>query len=398
MTFGRLTGIALALASAFGPSVTGCSGSTTSEKTGGAPEDGAVGGSAGVAGSGGAGGVGGAPPGGGGWSACFAAGTPIATPSGEVAIERLRVGDLVLAYDQGTHRVVPRPVVRTFAHPDQRPGRLTLEDGRVLEVTDNHPIYRPDRNDYADAGDILENTRLLLLRGVSTDSGIATGFQADAGALPQTVYNIEVAEEHNYFAANVLVHNKSGGSPPCSYEKKQVDGTQACQLDSECLDPDPATFEPLFVDGGAPDAGTDDAGTDHGSELQRYFCSEPNSDIYYPVAFELESPSPYEDYVSLISSPTFSNGTGGSGPCSGLELGQIWNYYPEGNGTDGWQTYCTMLYGADLNEHLSIWVQTTTAKLRNLRFVQACDCQLSQKKWNSCNNTYTGVGGASYCE
>ena len=34
-----------------------------------------------------------------------------------------------------------------------------------------------------------------------------------------TVYNIEVAEHHNYFAGDVLVHNKSGGAPPCLPEK-----------------------------------------------------------------------------------------------------------------------------------------------------------------------------------
>ncbi|MFZ4580421.1 MAG: Hint domain-containing protein, partial [Myxococcota bacterium] len=41
---------------------------------------------------------------------CVEAGTPIATPAGERAIEDLTVGDLVLAWDLATRQAVPRRV------------------------------------------------------------------------------------------------------------------------------------------------------------------------------------------------------------------------------------------------------------------------------------------------
>src|SRR6185503_17667173 len=85
---------------------------------------------------------------------CFVAGTRIATPSGTLSIEELRIGDLVLAYDEQTGLVVPRPVTATFVHPDHPIGALPLSDGRVLRVTPNHPVYLPDQQRYADAGEL----------------------------------------------------------------------------------------------------------------------------------------------------------------------------------------------------------------------------------------------------
>jgi hypothetical protein len=388
-----LKGITLVVLAAFA----GCGGSTDEGKngngvtTGGGGSGGSPGGSGGVAGVAGVGGSSGY----GGYT-CFAAGTPIATPSGDVPIDRLNVGDLVLAYDEVTRAVVPRPVVRTFAHADQQPGHLRLEDGRVLEVTDNHPVYLPERGTYADAGTVANETRLLVLNGTTTTSGIADGFLPDPSVSLQTVYNIEVAEHHNYFAGSVLVHNKSGGAPPCTPEKKSIIATDACETSTECLDPDPATFEDIDA-GSDADAGGDDGGMGGSQELQRWFCSQPDANQTYLVAFDLSSPEPYEDYISLTSSPSFPQGTGGAANCEGFELGQIWTWHEADAATTDWTTLCTEIPGATLNQHLAARVQATGAKLRNIRFVKSCDCHLEQKQWNSCSQSYGGFAGASSC-
>jgi hypothetical protein len=114
----------------------GTGGSAVSPVGGAGGSLGAAAGSVGGTSSGGAvgssaGGVGGT-LGYGGSFGCFVAGTPIATPSGAVAIEELRLGDLVLAYDERTGHVIPRPVTATFVHPDHAVGALPLSDGRVL--------------------------------------------------------------------------------------------------------------------------------------------------------------------------------------------------------------------------------------------------------------------------
>ena len=98
-------------------------------------------------------------------------------------------------------------------------GALPLSDGSVLRVTANHPIYLPDQQRYADAGELAGDERLLTLTASTQTSSVISGaFQASA-ADPVTVYNITVAGEHNYFAEGVLVHNKSGAVPAAARAK-----------------------------------------------------------------------------------------------------------------------------------------------------------------------------------
>lgn len=76
--------------------------------------------------------------------ACFAAGTQVATPQGMRPIEGLSPGDTVLSYDIAEGRLRQGKVTALWAHPAQPVGRLDLEDGRVLRVTDEHPIFALD--------------------------------------------------------------------------------------------------------------------------------------------------------------------------------------------------------------------------------------------------------------
>jgi hypothetical protein len=73
---------------------------------------------------------------------CLVAGTRISTPGGPVAVELLRVGDLVWSLD-GEGRTVAVPVVRTGSSPvppDHMVIRLRLEDGRLLFASPGHPL------------------------------------------------------------------------------------------------------------------------------------------------------------------------------------------------------------------------------------------------------------------
>jgi len=70
---------------------------------------------------------------------CAAPDTPIATPDGQVAIESLKLGDLVYSMDQGVLRPVPVLAVSRRAAVGHHVVRLTLATGAVLHISGGHP-------------------------------------------------------------------------------------------------------------------------------------------------------------------------------------------------------------------------------------------------------------------
>ena len=168
---------------------------------------------------------------------CFAADTPIATPSGDVPIQALAVGDVVLSFDEARGQRVPATVVRTFAHPESHMRTLRLASGASLIVTAEHPFYSLDRSRYVPSGELARSARLLGLDGeeVVVD---AWGAQLVAPS-----FNIEVAGHHNYFAAGVLVHNKSDVPSPDGIEC----GGERCFRGEACVVPCCGTEVPACV-------------------------------------------------------------------------------------------------------------------------------------------------------
>ncbi len=72
---------------------------------------------------------------------CLARGTRIATPSGEVSVEDLRVGDVVWTLDAAGARVA-LPLVEIGSTPvpaSHRVVELRLSDGRAVDVSPGHP-------------------------------------------------------------------------------------------------------------------------------------------------------------------------------------------------------------------------------------------------------------------
>jgi RHS repeat-associated protein len=143
-------------------------------------------------------------------SSCFVAGTSIVMADGSTkAIERVKPGDFVLTRDENGNSNTPLKngkVVRTFVHRISGTLLLKLEDGQIIETTDEHPFYVPDKGFVAAgkltvrdriAEDIDETTRILAIVRLSE---------------PKTVYNFEVEGSHTYFVRagndDLWVHNK----------------------------------------------------------------------------------------------------------------------------------------------------------------------------------------------
>ncbi len=366
-------------------------------------------------GSGGTGGIG---------TGCFAVGTPIATPSGTTPIEKLSVGDWVMAYDEVTHRVVPAPVVRTFRHEGHRVGQLGLSTGETLRVTANHPVYLPDRLAYVDAGTVSSASRLLQL-GVSqqVQSAIAEGFFIDSSAPSETVFNIEVATHHNYFAEGVLVHNKSGGFPACYYETKVINWDATCDTSAPCVDPAtgsgadagnasggasgaPADSGTAEASTGGSDAGIDgsagasgaagsssagaggvDAGGASGitgvGSLRRAFCPGAQANGRSLIAFDVKTSDP-QPLISIAS---------GDAACSGDELAQL--SLPAG--ADTWQSVCTWFDNGELENSVVVVSMNPLDQFRDLRFVDNCGCEADKKVWDACSQGYKDKVSPNSC-
>jgi hypothetical protein len=130
---------------------------------------------------------------------CVSEGTLIDTPSGAVRVEELRVGDVVLALrpDGG---LAPANVVAIQSRVATWWRRLSFGNGRVLEVTTNHPIasaagWRP-------AGALEPGDSVVTL------DGLVPLQAADLRVGLRTVYDLSVDPYENFIAAGVVVHNK----------------------------------------------------------------------------------------------------------------------------------------------------------------------------------------------
>ena len=135
---------------------------------------------------------------------CFVAGTPIATPSGPVAIETIRPGQAVLTRDLEAGRLITATVLGCTASEAARILELEVA-GAAIRCTAGHPFWIPGSG-WATAGDLLPGTPLLTADGSEV---VVSALRPVAGGA--TVYNMEVSGLHTYLvsAAQVLVHNKA---------------------------------------------------------------------------------------------------------------------------------------------------------------------------------------------
>jgi hypothetical protein len=265
-------------------------------------------------------------------------------------------------------------------------------------VTGEHPVYLPDHGHYAAAESLGGGERLLALGPSGTQSAISEGFTLGAGPLTETVYNITVEGVHNYFAAGVLVHNKSGGGPACLPEATGL-SLSHCSPAEGCIDPlapsdehvtlnqPVASLEPeLPVDGGA-NGGAPVPPAVFGS-YHAQLCQPPQPDQVVLIAFDTVSAAPYFT-VSLYS---------GNQACGGASIGEVWlgDHDPPLPGVRS--TQCVSVRADSLGEWLTVLGPEEGTVVDNVRFVSGCDCVRRLKQWTTCGLDPNGAGGSSACE
>jgi very-short-patch-repair endonuclease len=94
---------------------------------------------------------------------CVTGDTKIATKGKSVPVSSLKVGDIVLSKDTATGGIGPDVVVSVMQKQTQSLLRITLDDGRALDITPEHPVFVTDAG-WKNAGDLVEGDDVLVVK------------------------------------------------------------------------------------------------------------------------------------------------------------------------------------------------------------------------------------------
>jgi hypothetical protein len=138
---------------------------------------------------------------------CFAAGTSVRTLLGPKPIETLRVGDQVLSEDPTTGALGFQPIVVVYHNPPNPTLKIQLGHEEIVTT----PIHRFWR---AGKGWVLAR-ELEPGDAIRTVGGLCKVVAVESGEV-QPVFNLELAEGHNFFVGQqgALVHDNSRVRPP----------------------------------------------------------------------------------------------------------------------------------------------------------------------------------------
>jgi hypothetical protein len=175
-------------------------------------------------GSGGGGGGGGGDGGEqGGAGNCFIAGTKVSMADGSFkSIEEIQTGEKVLTYDESKKMKLNSEVVKVFHHEKAESilFTFTFDNGKKVTSNDVHPFFILETRDYLSAQMIYDSWRpgkTMSLLNAKGQKVYIKNIQKTLKEVP--LYNLhvrgrydnqesEVNINHNYFANDVLVHNR----------------------------------------------------------------------------------------------------------------------------------------------------------------------------------------------
>ncbi|GEM_PF-2900363 len=134
---------------------------------------------------------------------CFKAGTEILAQGGSKPIEQIVVGDSIYSYNLEKNAIELSKVVKSFERKTQEIYKLTTDIQKIY-VTAEHPFYVVGSG-WVKVKD-LQAGAVLKTKVGSIEHVVNSVLEKH----PETVYNIEVEGNHNYFVtnSNILVHNK----------------------------------------------------------------------------------------------------------------------------------------------------------------------------------------------
>lgn len=158
---------------------------------------------------------------------CFVAGTKITMEDhSQKNIEEIQVGEKVCTYNTNTHKLEYKTVLETFSQYHSGVGddyivNLKFNNGTINFNTNSHPYYVRDKGLCSVRPDItLEkyNLKVNQLEVGDVTYNLSNEFNLEEIVIekinefrePVVTYNLfNVENNHNYFANNILVHNKT---------------------------------------------------------------------------------------------------------------------------------------------------------------------------------------------
>lgn len=139
---------------------------------------------------------------------CLVAGTPIWTDCGPLAVEKMHIGDRVLAQDTVSGELAYKLVLRTTVRPRSALIHISLDKDKIV-ASGGHPFWV--------SGQGWVNARWLepgmSIHTVTGTARVAKVEVEEDGKQP--VYNLVVEDFHNYFAGNthLLLHDITPREP-----------------------------------------------------------------------------------------------------------------------------------------------------------------------------------------
>ena len=141
---------------------------------------------------------------------CFLKGTMVKTKDGYKEIDKIEIGDIVLSYNEELRKNEYKKVTKLYIHENSNEILYELKiNGEILKVTSVHRIYVKSKNSdiyaWKAASEIKVNDYVMDSNGNAHEITEINYYN-----IKQTVYNIEVEDNHNYYVSrdNILVHNR----------------------------------------------------------------------------------------------------------------------------------------------------------------------------------------------
>ncbi|WP_228484343.1 polymorphic toxin-type HINT domain-containing protein, partial [Leptospira borgpetersenii] len=140
-------------------------------------------------------------------SLCFVEGTLVLTGRGLKTIEKIKVGEEVLAYDPKTEAQTFKSVVRLFQNETEELVKIKFGNDMEVVTTPGHRFFTDNRG-FVLAGEL---TKEDLLFDKSEQSVRIHTIEKETLKEKTRVFNFEVADYHTYYVSEecILVHNDS---------------------------------------------------------------------------------------------------------------------------------------------------------------------------------------------